>query len=99
MPLPKRVKAFRNAMKMRARGYRNSGNKTPNGLIIWVKTVNGVTKRKTANGTPVNNGRTTNNNNSSVNVPMYFVTNSYGQNYGALTGPMGNRIGSSAGYN
>ena len=93
MPLPKRVKAFRNAMKMRARGYRNSGNKTPNGLTIWVKTVNGVTKRKTANGTPVNNGRTTNNNNSSVNIPMYV--DSYGPNsrYGALTGPMGNRTG------
>jgi hypothetical protein len=61
MPVSNRLKAIRNAAKMRVRGYRNSGNKTPNGLTIWTKTVNGVTKRKTANGTPVNNGTTTNN--------------------------------------
>jgi len=63
---------------MRVRGYRNSGNKTPNGLTIWTKTVNGVTKRKTANGTPVNNGTTTNN-----TKPMNL---SYAVSY---TGPRG----------
>lgn len=60
MAISNRLRAIRNAAKMRARGYKNSGNKTPNGLIIWTKKVNGVTKRKTAAGTPVNNGRTTN---------------------------------------
>jgi hypothetical protein len=43
MPVSNRLKAIRNAAKMRVRGYRNSGNKTPNGLTIWTKTVNGVT--------------------------------------------------------
>ena len=76
---------MRNAAKMRVRGYRNSGNKTPSGLTIWVKTINGVKKRKTANGTPVNNGRTTNN---GINMPMsqsgggsmYSAKGAYGTN-------------------
>lgn len=68
-----RLRAIREAAKMRARGYRNSGNRTPNGLIIWTKTVNGVTKRKTARNTPVNNGRTTkNNNNGQVNINQAY---------------------------
>lgn len=54
----KRLSNHIKAMKMRARGYKNSGRKTPNGLTIWTKTVNGVRKNKTANGTPVNNGST-----------------------------------------
>lgn len=61
MTISNRLKAIRNAAKMRARGYRNSGNRTPTGLIIWTKTVRGNTKRKTANNSPVNNRNTTNN--------------------------------------
>lgn len=69
MTISNRIRAIRNAAKMRARGYRNSGNKTPNGLTIWTKTVRGVTKRKTANGTPVNNGRATN---GPPNMEMFY---------------------------
>jgi hypothetical protein len=72
MTISNRLRAIRNAAKMRARGYRNSGNKTPNGLTIWTKTVNGVTKRKTANSTTVKNGRTTNVNNGPPNRPIYY---------------------------
>jgi hypothetical protein len=72
MTISNRLRAIRNAAKMRARGYRNSGNKTPNGLTIWTKTVNGVTKRKTANGTTVKNGRTTNVNNGPPNAQIYY---------------------------
>ena len=92
MAISNRLKAIRNAAKMRARGYRNSGNKTPTGLIIWTKNVNGVTKRKTANGTPGANGRTTNNNQGPVEPPMH--TNSYAgvhQGYGNRGNFAGNR--------
>ena len=68
MAISNRLRAIRNAAKMRARGYHNSGNKTPNGLTIWTKTVKGVTKRKTANDTPVNNGRA----NGPPNRPIYY---------------------------
>ena len=92
MAISNRLKAIRNAAKMRVRGYRNSGTKTPTGLTIWTKNINGVMKRKTANGTPVANGRTTNNNNSPINEPMHV--NSYAgvhQGYGNRGNFAGNR--------
>lgn len=101
MTISNRVKAMRNAAKMRVRGYRNSGNKTPTGLTIWTKTIKGVTKRKTANGTPVNRNTTTNhvNNNNWNSRQPNMMTNSYNGGYSNFKGPTGNRTGGIPGMN